>query len=113
MAEGHKALITPYNTSEFQEMIDEIRSHHNRMNDQARAVAADLRKLLPKAKGGALSPIRADLHLHAVRVTRQLAHAAALNTAAARTYTMAYTIYVNSFTNAGTGAHGRGFDVDK
>lgn len=112
MSDGHKQLITPYNTSEFHEMVRAVRGHTFAMNDQAREVAAELNKLLPTAKGKRMAPIRIDQKIMARRVTRHIVHFAACQLAAGRSMTLAYTTYLDLFTNQGGGSHGRTFDID-
>lgn len=110
---GHPQLVTPYNTSEFHAMVNALRTHHSAMHDQAHTVAVDLRKLLPTASGSKFSGVRMDLKLNAVRVTRHIAHAAALDRATARAYENAYRTYLELFVNAGGSTHSRAFNVDK
>lgn len=111
--DGHPQLITPWNSSEFHAMAQALRSHHNSMNDQARQVAAELRKDLPKATGAKFQAVRLDLKANAIRVTWHIAHAAALNQAAARSYTKAYMTFLDLFANQNAGNHGKTFNVDK
>lgn len=110
---GHPELITPWNSSEFHAMANALRSHHNDMSDEARAVAAELIKELPKATGARFQPLRADLKINARRVTRHIVHAAALNQAAARAYTVAYTTFLDLWTTQSGGTHGQTFRLDK
>lgn len=108
----HKELITPYNTNEFYAMMTALRAHHNVMSDADREMAAELNRLLPRAKGGKLAPARLDLKWYARRVTMHLVHAAACNQASAKAYQNAYNTYINLFTNHQGGGHGRSFDVN-
>jgi hypothetical protein len=118
MAEGHKSLITPYNTAEFYALVNEITEHHGQMSMQSATVAADLRKLLANPLDADGRPVkfaaaRADLRVKATMVVRPLAHAASLNTALVKAYKQAWVNYLRLYTNQGqTGGHGRKFTVN-
>jgi hypothetical protein len=104
---GHPALKTPYKTSEFRAMVSAMRAHHNAMHDQCQNVAAELRKLLPTAKGA----FRVDAKINAWRVARRLAHIGAVNKAAAKHYSSLLQTYEELFTNPDAGKHSR-YDVN-
>jgi hypothetical protein len=104
---GHPDLNTPYKTSKFRAMVSELRAHHNAMHDQCMNVAAELRKLLPTAKGA----WRVDAKVNAWRVARRLAHIGAVNAAAAKHYSTLLRTYEELFATPQTGNHSR-FDVN-
>jgi|ERR1051326_5774583 hypothetical protein len=110
---GHPNLVTPYNTSEFYAMAEALRGHHNNMHDALRTIAVALNQSLPRASGSRMPAVRVDLKLNAHRVTRHLVHAAALNAAAARSYTRAYVTFEQLFCGRPTHQRESGFNLDK
>lgn len=114
MVQRPSELKTPYKTSEFKVMTDAITGLDMEIHDGLLEIAADLRKLLPKARGSKLPTVlRPDLVINARRVARHLTHAAALHEAAAKSERRAYVTYLELFTSQGsTGSHARGFNVD-
>lgn len=107
-------LITPYNTSEFHELVQQSRSHFVEVHDELHTIAVDLRQLLANPKGTRFGGMRVDLRLNAVRVARHIEHAAGAELAAAKSMTMAYRVYLDLYTRQGA-QQGRthAFDVDR
>lgn len=112
--DGLPDLVTPYNTSEFEALVHAVRSHFNAMAGQAQVVGADLRRLLPQARGaaGRQGLFGLDLQVAAWQVAKQFAQLAASSTAGAAAAGRALEIYHGSFT-AGTGPRGSTFDASK
>jgi hypothetical protein len=108
---GHPALETPYGESEFKELIRTMRTHHDAMHDQVHVIAVELRKLLKDARGKGV-PEKMARAINAIRVTRHLAHAAALNKATGRAYEKSYRTLIELFDNPQPTRHQRGFDMD-
>lgn len=106
-------LITPYNTSEFHELVKQLRAHSVEVHDELHTVAVDLRQLLANPKGTKFGGLRADLKLNAMRVARHIEHAAGAELAVAKSATMAYRVYLDLYTRQGAQqGRGRAFDVD-
>ena len=108
---GHPEIKTPYNKTEFHDMTSAMRIHHDAMHDQIHVVVVELRKLLRDARGKGV-PEKMSRAINALRVTRHLAHAAALNKASGRAYEQAYRTLIELFDNPQPAQHRKGFDVD-
>lgn len=106
-------LITPYNTSEFHELVRQARTHNVEIHDELHTIAVDLRQLLANPKGTRFGGMRVDLKLNAVRVARHIEHAAAAELAAAKSMTAAYRVYLDLYTKQGSVGASRSFDVDR
>jgi hypothetical protein len=104
-------LITPYNTDEFYELVNNITNHHRTLSIQTESIAVDLRKLLANPVGTKMAWARADLKMNARRVARPIAHAAALDTAAAKAWRVAWRKYLELYANAPQGGRGKTFQV--
>lgn len=109
MAKGIEGLITPYSTSEFHAMVEQVRAHHNAAHDQYSTVAVELRRGLGKAQG-VPGLFGMDVKIAARRVTRHLAHAAGLEMATAKALIRSYEMYNELF--LGRSAAKRGFDIN-
>jgi hypothetical protein len=114
MSDGFEYIVTPYNTSEWEELVAQVRTHHNRNADRTFAVAAELRRLLPKAKNvsGRAGWGGIDLRVAAIKLARQINQAAACDIASASAWSKADQIFHGNFTSAGSGS-ARGFDAGK
>lgn len=108
---GHPEIKTPYTKSEFMAMAQALRIHHDAMHDEVHTVAVELRKLLRDARGQNVSE-KLNRAMAAMRVSRHLVHAAALNKATGRAYERSYRTFIELFDNPQPAQHGRGFDVD-
>jgi hypothetical protein len=114
-ADGLPEFVTPYNTSEFEEMVRAVIAHSNAMKGQAEVVGHDLRRLLPRAKNvaGRAGMFGLDLRVAAIQVGRQFNQIAAAENAAAAAASKALTFYHGNFVSPTSGGHGRGFDASK
>lgn len=104
-------LITPYNTEEFWNLTDAYTKHASAVSKDIEAIAVDLRKLLANPAGTKMPALRADLKLNARRVSRHIAHAAALQEAAGKAFRMGWVTYLNLYAEAPK-ASGRTFNVN-
>ena len=113
--DGLPELVTPYNTTEFEQMINAIQSHANALTGQFEVVAADLRRLLPRATNvrGRAGMFGLDLHMAARQIAKQLAQAGGSANSMGSAASKALQYYHGNFV-APTGAHSRGqFDAGK
>lgn len=106
-------LVTPRNTTEFYALIEEAQKMHQAMHAQDRMIAAELKKRLQNPKGKKFVAHRLDLRMNAYRVTKHFVSAGAANIAAAKAYRVAYTTYLDLYTNQSAHTGTDGFDVDK
>jgi hypothetical protein len=114
MADGHSAIKPPKNSSEFYNLVTELRKHHELMATQWQEVAAVLKVALPNAKGKNLPGwMRPDLKIAAWMVCRKLAHVSACNIATAKALTATYITYNDQFVNRRSTASPAAFDIDK
>lgn len=104
-------LITPYNTDEFYQLVNNITNHHQTLATQTESIAVDLRKLLANPVGTKFAMARVDLKINARRVARPIAHAAALDIAAAKAWRVAWRKYLELYANAPQGGRGKSFQV--
>jgi hypothetical protein len=119
MTQGYEGLETPYNTSEWNEFTEAARAHFNGNSTRMQAIAAVLRRQLPKARGvvgrGRLMGA-ADKRIAAIRISFHLAASAAAQTAAAVAVTKADMIYQGTFAPAKASRHeddGGRYDASK
>lgn len=112
--DGIPEFVTPYNTSEFEAMVQTIVTHFNAVRGQAEVVAVDLRRLLPRAKNvqGRHGWAGLDLKLAAFQVARQFTQVAAAQNASAAAANRGLSLFHGNFTNP-SGNHGRGFDAGR
>ncbi len=119
MTHGFEGLETPYNTSEWNDFTDAARAHFNGNSTRLQAIAAILRRQLPKARGvvgrGRILGA-ADKRIAAIRIAFHLASAAAAQIASAAAMTKADMIYQGTFAPAKAANHepdGGRYDASK
>jgi hypothetical protein len=112
---GYSGIITPSNTSEWEAMVADVRAEFNGNAGSLQAVAAVLRKELPKATNvrGRKGWMGADLRIAAIQIAYHLNHSAASQIAAAVALTRANTIFEGTFAPAAAGQHAGRFDAGK
>lgn len=112
--DGLPELVTPYNASEFQEVVRAAMAHFNALKGQAEVVSADLRRLLPKATNtkGRL-PLGVDLRIAAIQIARQWSQVAAGCNSAGAAASKSLTLFHGNFVTPTGGHTGRTFDVGK
>lgn len=113
MAGGYEGIVTPYNTEEFQNMVNDVRAHLNADGAALQDVGVDLRRLLPHARTAAgRDPFGIDLKIAAWRVARYFAQADASLRGASASLGKAYEVYYGTFHNPrARSTHGRQFDA--
>jgi len=99
MADGYDGIWTPYNTDEFEAVVEDIRRHFNGNSARLVTMGVDLRRELPRAINvhGRRGLLGADLQLAAWQINRQCAQAAASQTASAAAIGRAHQIFVGTF----------------
>lgn len=116
-SDGYEGIVTPYNTTQWNAIVADVRSHFNGSSGSLHTVAAILRKELPHAKNveGRRRMAGLDLHIAAIQIARHWNQAAASQTAAAVAMTKADEIYAGVFAIGGArGLHREGrFDAGK
>ena len=110
---GIPGLVTPYSTSEFQAMVEQVREHHWATAGQMHEIAAELRHELRKHLRD--NGNRAEALMVARAVTRPLIVATRFDYDVARLTLRSYNIYLDRVVNRGKAprAHGRAFNPDK
>ena len=111
-ADGIPELVTPYNTEDFERMVTDVMARFNGVKGQAEVVAADLRRLLPRATNaaGRMGLFGLDLQLAAHQVSRQWSQVAGACNSASAAASRSLAIYHGTF-GAPSGSHGRTFTV--
>lgn len=110
--DGLPELVTPMNTSEFEEIVRLYTAHKRALRGQLEVIAVDLRRLLPRAKnvGGRL-PFGLDLKMAARQVAKQFINASATEEAGAVAAGRALSLFHGNFTATGGNHGGRTFDA--
>jgi hypothetical protein len=114
-ADGLPEFVTPYNTSEFEELVSNLQAFNNATRGQAEVVAHDLRRLLPRASNvrGRAGLFGIDLRIAAIQVSRQFTQIAAAHNSAAAAAAKALSLYHGNFT-VPSGSGGRNtFDAGR
>jgi hypothetical protein len=111
--DGLAEFVTPYNTSQFEDLIRAITAHHNALAGQAQVVAVDLRRLLPMARNvggnrGIAGIANIDLRLAARQVSRQFSQIAGAEYSIVAAAQKALSFYHGTFSapTPGTGRAG-------
>lgn len=112
--DGLPWLVTPMNTSEFEEIFHMYTAHKRALRGQLEVIAVDLRRLLPKAKNvNGRMPFDLDLKLAARQVAKQVMNSAATEEAGAVAAGRAVSVFHANFTTTGGGHGGRTFDAGR
>jgi hypothetical protein len=113
--DGIPEFVTPGNTSQFEQMISDIRAHFLGVKGQAEVVGHDLRRLLPRARNvnARAGMMGLDLRAAAWQVARQFNQIAAAQNASASAATKALEIYHGNFTSTGGAGSHRQFDAGR
>jgi hypothetical protein len=103
-------FIIPEDTDEFRIEVMEMMRFHAEIATSAEVVAAGLRKGLANPVGTKHAWSRVDLRMNAARVARPLAHVAALETAASKSWGQAWRTFNRLYAGA-PAKHEKGFRV--
>lgn len=103
-------FLVPEDTAEFMAEVQAMMRFHAEIATSAEVVAAGLRKGLANPVGTKHAWSRVDLRLNAARVARPLAHVAALETAASKSWGQSWRTF-NRLYQGGPAKHEQGFRV--
>lgn len=110
--DGLPELVTPYNTADFEIMVAAVKAHMHALKGQGETVGADLRRLLPHARGVHSRSLGLDLRMAAWQIGRQFGQFAGAMNAGSAAVDRAMQLYHGNFTSGGRPG-GRTFDASK
>lgn len=91
-------FFIPDNTEDFMAEVEEMMRFHAQIATRVEVVAAGIRKGLANPDNVPRAWARLDLRANAARVGRPLAHVAALETAASKSWGQAWRLYTRLYT---------------